>query len=890
MKKIVHILLAFCLAGAAMAAANDAKTLALWPDGSLVPTPKQGGKAFQVQTTKEQIVLKFSDIKSSDDYVFLDFGRAKLADLGEGGYVEVEAETDNPIARITVALADPDKFWETNQYLEGNALMRAGRQTYRFYFSGLRPSRLVSGNDRLYVFIQDLGGEARGNATIKISKVVLGETVGGWLDEMKSTYARQYRWPEVEKIEPLYYEHLEKGVDWKQVSSDPSLTRLSLDGPWRKKFFGEKTWDYPFLADDQYAQPGYLDENWETVQVTEPSVPDQKGGYFWYRCVFDLPEDFPRKRVYLRLDDLADDARIYLNGKLVGTQTSTEKRLDWVAENGSRKAFMFGVPVKKAVMWQHFDRCGVPFPFDEAAVPDGKNRLVLPIYSDDFEWPLAYDVTDYLQPGKNTLAIRLYGNPMRAWWIFRHRDDRAAKNIYGILAPVTLAGVARPQIESLVRIPPETVDGDAFALHRFQCVLRSGDESAIKEILFRCDGREIRVPFEPGKAVSAEFRLPADFRNYVTEVFVIGQKGEVLDQRKLSFYGVVVEVKDRKLKVNGDPFFARGINSNSGVEFENDRTLTRKEFLRLLRQYQQLGVNALRIEGASWQLEEAFKHGMMVIPVTAAASTDLSIGVFGQLVEPDLRLACARQRLLGLLLNDSPNILMWNGSNEIHHTPGYADRKVMEDYLEGIRQAFRESDPYKRFVTHANLDQWRQNWFFTEGQDIVGWNTYQSAEGIAAQLPEMEKEVGDRAIVVTEWGTLKGKPDREGKEDAWEKEMRDKWEVLSRAPGVVGMFLFPFHGELEDERGRAFVRSLLLPFTLKKLEDVVVFTNRSEAPMRKVNFQIVRGPDVSNVKWVDEIAPGASEKIPLPLQSGGVLEVRYDTHHGLNHYYSEVLE
>lgn len=60
--------------------------------------------------------------------------------------------------------------------------------------------------------------------------------------------------------------------------------------------------------------------------------------------------------------------------------------------------------------------------------------------------------------------------------------------------------------------------------------------------------------------------------------------------------------------------------------------------------------------------------------------------------------------------------------------------------------------------------------------------------------------------------------------------------------------------------------------------------------MRKVNFQIVRGPDVSNVKWVDEIAPGASEKIPLPLQSGGVLEVRYDTHHGLNHYYSEVLE
>lgn len=890
MKIMMPIVSGILLAGVAAAGADSGKTRAFWPDGKLVPVRQQGGKAFQVQATKEEITLKFSDLKSSDDYVFLDFGRADLASLGQGGFVEVEAEVDNPILRITVAVADPANFWESNQFLEGNALMRSGRASYRFYLSGLRPSRLLSGQDRLFVFLQDLGGDARGNATVKISRVGLGETVEGWADEMKATYGKQYRWPEVEKIEPLYYEHFEKGVDWKEVSSNPSLQRLSLDGPWRKRSFGEKTWDYPFLADDLYAQSDYADGDWEIVQIPEPGLPDQHGGHSWYRRVFELPEGFPAKRVYLRMDDLADDARIYLNGKLVGTQTSTEKRLDWVAENGSRKAFMFGVPVKKAMTWQHFERCEIPFPFDASALPDGRNRLVLPIYSDDFAWPLAYDVTDYLRPGKNTLAVRLYGNPMRGWWIFRHRDDRAARNVHGILGPVTLAGVAHPRIESLVRIPPSTVDQEASARHRFECQLRPEEVGSVKEILFLCEGEEVRVPFEPGKIAAAEFRLPAGFRDYAANVFVIGGNGEVLDRREIIFHGVVVEVKDRQLRVNGDPFFARGINSNSGVEWENDRTLTRKEYLRLLRQYQQLGVNALRIEGASWQMEEAFNHGMMVIPVTAAASTDTSIGVFGQLVEPDLRLACDRQRLFGLLLRDAPNILMWNGSNEIHHTPGYADRQVMEDYLEGIRQAFRESDPYQRFVTHANLDQWRQNWFFTEGQDIVGWNTYQPAEGIARLLPEIEKEAAGRAIIVTEWGTLKGKPDREGREEAWEKEMREKWEVLVRAPGVVGMFLFPFHGELDDERGRAFVRSLLLPFTLTKSEDVVVFTNRSEAPMREVSFQIVQGPDVLNVKWLDEIAPGASEKIPLPLQPGGVLEVRYDSHRGLKRFYSEVLE
>lgn len=885
----------FIASGIALAAAmavdaDNTKIRTVWPDGRLAPTRQQGGKAFHIQATAKDIVLKFSDINSSDDYVFLDFGPANLANVGLGGYVEVEADVDNPILRITVAVADPERFWESNQFLEGNALMHAGRRTYRFYVSGLRPSRLLSEKDHLLVFIQDLGGDARGTATVRILKVDVGETAEGWASEMKAIYSKQYQWPKVEKIEPLYYEHFDKGVDWKEASSSPSLKRFSLDGPWKKHSFGEKTWDYEFLADDQYAQPDYADEAWEIVQIPEPKVTDQKGGYFWYRHVFDLPEDFPRSRVYLRLDDLADDARIYLNGKLIGTQTSTEKRFDWVAENGSRKDFMFGVPVKKAITWQHFDRCNIPFPFDAQAIPEGKNRLVLPIYSDDFEWPLAYDVTDDLRPGKNTIAVRLYGNPMRGWWIFRHRDDRAAQNIHGILAPVTLAGVVQPQIVSFVRTPPAGVESDASALHRFECSVGGEDADSIKEILFRCEGQETIVPFETDKIAKAEFRLPAGFHDYAADVFVMGKNGEVLDQERIAFHGVVVEVKDRRLFVNGDLFFARGINSNSGVEWENDRTLTRKEYLRLLRQYQQLGVNAVRIEGASWQLEEAFKHGMMVMPVTAAASTDTSIGVFGQLVEPDLRLACDRQRLFGLLLRESPNILMWNGSNEIHHTPGYDDRQLMQEYFEGIRQAFRASDPYKRMVTHANLDQWRQNWFFTEGQDVIGWNTYQPADGIAKLLPEIEKEAAGKPIIVTEWGTLKGKPDREGKENDWEKEMRDKWEVLVKAPGIVGMFLFPFHGELEDERGRAFVRSLLMPFTLKKLEDVIIFTNHSEAPMRDVSFQIVQGPDVLNVKWVDEISPGCSEKIPLPLQSGGTLEIRYDSHHGLKRFYTEALE
>lgn len=865
------------------------ETTVLWPGGS-TPKPLHGEKAFKFQATAGALVVNFTDGANSDDYIHIDLGKVNLSPYGNGGYLEVEVDVDQPVLRLGAEVTDASNFWEYRQALEGGLNLESGSHTYRFYMDGISAKRLAAGKDNLYLFIQDLGGAARGSAVIKIKKITLVPPSANWQKEKQQIYAAQYHWPKIEKIEPLYYEHLDNIVTWNQIDSTPGARQFSLNGDWKKSYFGEKTWNYAFLADVQPAKPEFDVSSWSSVSVPEPAVAEQKGGYYWYRRTFELPDGFTKGKTYLRFDDLADDGQIYINGTLIGTQTSVSKRLDWVAQNGSRFPFMVNVPIKKAMTWRHFDRCQIPFPFDSASIPDDANRLIMPLYSGEYYWPYAYDITSVLKPGKNTVAVRLYGNPMAGWWIFRHRDDRSARNVFGLLGAVTLQNVANPFIKSFVRRPPADVSEEGLAKHRFECSLQA-TASQVKEVQFSCGNENQIVPVQAGKETAAEFTLPARFTQYQCVASALGKNGEVLDQQTISFHGVVVSVKKQQLYVNGDPYFVRGVNSSAGVEWDNDRTLSRKEFVRLLRHYQQVGLNTLRIEGLEpWHLEEAFKHGMMIMPVTAAASTDLSMGIFGQLVEPDLRLAWDRQKNLSILLHETPNILMWNGGNEIHHTPGYADREILEKYIEGIQEAFKMYDPYKRPVTFANLDTWAQGWFFFQGQDVIGWNIYNKPEIFAKQLPEVMEAAGGRPIIFTEYGTLKGKPDREGKKiDSWESDMRKNWELILKTPGSVGAFLFAWHGELEDERGCQFIFNLYSPFEITKDEAAITFKNRSEAPMRQVSLLIVRGKEVLRTEYAELIKPGESRTIKLPLKEGGHLEVRYESHRGLAHFYTQNL-
>ncbi len=877
------ILLTFFLATILGAAAADNRVL--WPGSGPDPVPQAAAKAFQMSASGGSIDVDFNDIANSDDYIQIDLGPVTdLANYLPGGYIEATADIDKPILRIAFSLADPADFWNTRIHLEFPAPLVTGSHPYRFYLDNVPAYVIAPGKDHLYLELHDLGGAARGEARARITSVTLSPQTADWQTEKTKIYLDQFQLLTFDKIEPLYYAHYENAVDWDSIAFDPGLSRIPLDGTWKKSFVGEKSWDYAYLADESPAQPNYNDSSWTATTVPEPATPDQQGGYYWYRREVDVPADVLKGKVYLRCDDLSEAGRLYVNGKLAGTQASVLEEWQWIVENGTRSPKTQGVPVKQAATWGLFERLGIPFPFDLSALPDDAKRLYLPIFSGEYKWPYAYDVTGLLVPGRNVIAARIYGDPLRGWWIYKNRNDRAAQNVFGLLGSVYLAASPGPTIERFVRIPPEKVADDGTAVHGFDCTV-VGNAAKVR---FLCEGNVQTVPVVGGKA-HADFTLSARFTDYRARAVLLDQQDQPLHEEEIAFNGVVVDIKDRVLRVNGEPYDIRGVNSDVGIE---QGTVTRREFLRKLRFYQQEGINALRINQLQpWQLQAAFDAGMMVMPCTTAGSTDLDIGALGDLENPDYRLATDRHRNLATLIGQAPNILIWNGANELWHTAGYSDREILQKYLVAIRDAFRAGDPYHRPVTFANLDVLQDNWIFYDGQDVVGWNIYSVPVKSAHDAPIIFQGAGDKPLVFTEWGTHGGKKDRDGKIDAWEAEMRSKWDIISKTPGSAGGFLFPFHGEFEDERGRAFIRELYLLFSFEKNGDKWTFTNKSAAPMRDVSFIFISdGIDVPRTRYAIEIKAGGTFDVDPPDNFTGTVEIRYDTHYGLKHFFTQHIQ
>ncbi|MCK6489962.1 MAG: hypothetical protein L6R48_16865 [Planctomycetes bacterium] len=882
-------LLALALAGSVLA--EDGAQSA---PGAVWPAPRQavvrgpgGTEAFSF-TAGDGIQVAFKDRADSDDYLHLDLGAVgALAEAGEGSYLELEASAEcgsAAVLRISLQVADPGNFWPSNMAVEGKCLLRPGTHVYRFWLDGLQGMRLEAGRHHLYLMLHDLTGPAKGAAGVRVGAVTAHPGGAGWRELKRTSYREQYQWPVLPADEAGYRQHYERAVPWADLAGLPQLRRTSLDGAWSRRDDGERTWDAAYLADAGPAGDGEPAGDWRPVTVPEPDLPGQAGGHRWYRRTFELAPGEQADAAWLRFDELAELGHIWLNGTLVGTQTPSYTAFDWYGRNTSRHARMYGIDAKAAAMWRNFDRCGMPFPWERAAIPEQSPRVALPMQACHHPFPHAWTVSGLLRPGRNVLAVRVYANPMDGWWVTRTRGDRAGANHAGLLAPAALLQLPAPAILAFAAAAPAVCGDDGIATHRVQAQVAP----AAAAVRFWCAGAGAAEVAAVGGRAEWTLRLPAGFARASVRAAAVDRDGRVLDQRELSFPTAVVEVRGDRLVVNGDRFVARGINARMGIEWDNERVVTRRQAVRDLELYRSLGINALRGEFFQpWELDEALAAGLLVMPTTVAASTDWMWGAFGNLERPDLELATDRQRNAAVLIAHHPAIMAWNGANELHHTPGYEDAPVLVDYLERIRASYRRHDPAQRPVTFANLDNWGENpWFFLQGQDLVGWNVYRPVAEFARDFAGCAA-AAKRPLLFTEWGTYKGKPDREGaKVAAWEADMAAKWELIARGAGSAGGFLFPHHGELDDQRGLAFLRQLFLPVAVERTGAAGFrLRNRDACPWRALSVSVLEGDAVLRGAATEELAPGGALAVELARApaAGSVLLVRGTTHRGLVH-------
>ena len=863
----------------------DAKKLVFMPSDNGADT-----RAFvPVKVTPELLEIDFADQSKADNYLHINFGNLDLTPYLPGGYLEVDAEIDNPILRLNPSLAEPGNFWPTRVFIEQEMKLKPGRHTYRFYFDTLPPKRLAARQDNLYLFLHDMGGETHGKAKFILHGTRLVKSVPDYREEKNRVYRDQYNWRNYPELGRYYRGNYDRLVPAEAVEGNPFVTRTSLDGTFEKAYLGDITWKYDKLADTSFADPAKKLADASAVTVPEKPAADRKGGYYVYRRDFRF-EPKAGGKVYLKIGDLADTAELYLNGKRIGTQSSVRKRHEWVLENGSRQSNTWGKPIGEVVKFQHFERMGIPCPFDPADLPEGE-EMMLPIYTGEYPWNYVFDVTDALKAGENTLAIRLYNNPVRGYWVYRHTEDRTFRNESGIFGSVEL--LTEPHPAFLRADAP--VAGKVAANGEVERTFSGKVAAGTKRVVLTGEGRKVELPVGADGEYRGTLTLPADFKRHAFTLTALDAEGRAADSRNVEFNGSVVELRDGKLFVNGDQFVIRGINSGTGIEWNNDRRQTRREWLRTLTGYKQLGFNALRIESATpQQLDDALEYGLLVMPVYAAGSCNTSEVALGNLAKPDHAFNTDAHREMAIELAQHPNILFWNSGNENHHTAGYNDKVLMDEYLTAAQAALHRFDPDRRPVTYANLDTFGTYWFFTAGQEVLGYNSYLFPADFRRMMAAIYDET-KMPMVFCEWGLTenetKGTALRKADVAKWEKVMEEKLAILRDAPGCVGGFLYAHHGELGDTRGREWLQKEMASFHLIRENGTLKFENQDVCTLRKVLVQIVSPDDVIASEWLDELKPGRSLRIPCPNGTPDALrvEIGFETHRGLNQKYTRML-
>ncbi|MFV2067799.1 MAG: hypothetical protein ACC645_12565, partial [Pirellulales bacterium] len=191
----------------------------------------------------------------------------------------------------------------------------------------------------------------------------------------------------------------------------------------------------------------------------------------------------------------------------------------------------------------------------------------------------------------------------------------------------------------------------------------------------------------------------------------------------------VAEADGTDLMVNGEPFIVKGTNVHGMFSDSPERTAS---VMRLMRE---LGFNTWRGDyPARWQIDLAYELNTaytVLAPFSCVETED----IFTRHDGPPMGIAREISRLTVQRYRDSAGVLLWNSCNEVTGETA--------DFLLSQYPVYRAFDPYLRPVHYANLNEQ----IFTEGQDVMGFNTY---FGVAFRATGKQEEMQRKIAVAAE--------------------------------------------------------------------------------------------------------------------------------------------
>ncbi|HOX36603.1 MAG TPA: FG-GAP-like repeat-containing protein [Candidatus Brocadiia bacterium] len=237
------------------------------------------------------------------------------------------------------------------------------------------------------------------------------------------------------------------------------------------------------------------------------------------------------------------------------------------------------------------------------------------------------------------------------------------------------------------------------------------------------------------------------------DVHVTATKGDkkVISGHKL--IATVVEVRDNRLYVNGEPFILKSVNVH-GLH-GGSRAITANT-MRVLKEH---GFNNLRADWPPlWQVQLAGELGLTYMPLGPFSCTDTD-KIYQRYITNDPLYGVRRETQDFIeMFRDEAAVLLWNSANE---TGGEITEMLIDMY-----PLFKTLDPYQRPVVYANLGEQGEY----RGMDIVGVNLYtgfridpRANQSVIEYLTKTNLARG-KAVIFTEFNNWYGPVHRPGAE------------------------------------------------------------------------------------------------------------------------------
>jgi len=538
--------------------------------------------------------------------------------------------------------------------------------------------------------------------------------------------------------------------------------KLSLNGDWKFKYYPN-----PEVVPQKVFAEKHADSKWDTLPVPSnwtlhgyghphytnvmmpfrhmpPNVPEENPTGV-YRRSFDLPKAWNNKRIVIHFGGAESILAVYLNGKFVGLSKDT--------------------------------------------------RL-----------PSEFDITDLVKSGTNTLATSVikwsdasFVEDQDQWWmggmyrdvfIYAQEKQGYIKDIFvkGLLDEQCVNGtfdltVHADLSEALTPIAQLAVT-----------VLDPQGKSVFKKPILEnlrqwpVSHRIAQKHFKVERVIKKPKQWSSEVPNrYTLVVSLLDDKGKTLESTSTKFGFRRVEIKDRKLLINGKAVYMKGVNRHDWDD-TTGKTISRESMIRDIKLMKQFNFNAVRsahYPNDSLWYELCDEYGLYVIDEANVEAHD-----FYDSICRDPRFATAfLDRGMNMVLRDKnhPSIIAWSLGNE----SGYGEN---HDAMAGWIRRFDDS----RVLHYEGAV--RQEWGQAASND---WYRGHHATDLVCpmytehdRVEQWAKEVTDnRPFIPCEYSHAMGNSNGG---------LADYWELFEKYDGLQGGFIWEWvdHGvKVKDKDG-----------------------------------------------------------------------------------------